>query len=123
VWRRVIRARQAARGISEEVAHGGDAALEGCVDVHAFAPSELAGYARRGGFSDVRVRGEELVANLFGWFNRGLEATAYPDDVPMLWRQYAFRGYLLLQRLDELAFEPVLPAAIFYNLLLTARRP
>ena len=48
-----------------------------------------------------RVRGEELAANWFGWFNRALEATADPDDVPMLWRQYAFHGYLLLQRLDE----------------------
>jgi ubiquinone/menaquinone biosynthesis C-methylase UbiE len=122
-WRRVIGAGQAATGGSDECAHGDHAVLEGCVDVHAFAPAELAAYARRGGFSDVLVRGEELVANLFGWFNRGLEATADPHEVPMLWRQYAFRGYLLLQRLDELAFEPILPAAIFYNLLLTARRP
>jgi hypothetical protein len=40
----------------------------------------------------------------------------------MLWRQYAFRGYLLLQRVDERLLEPRLPPAIFYNLLLTARR-
>ena len=46
-----------------------------------------------------------------------------PADVPMLWRQYAFRGYLLLQRLDEHLLEPRLPPAIFYNLLLAARRP
>ena len=38
----------------------------------------------------------------------------------MLWRQYAFHGYLLLQRLDERVLEPLLPPAIFYNLLLTA---
>jgi hypothetical protein len=68
------------------------------------------------------VRGEELTANWFGWFNRGLEASAEPDDVPMLWRQYAFHGYLVLQRLDEKVLEPLLPPAIFYNLLLTARR-
>ena len=37
----------------------------------------------------------------FGWANRTLEATAAPDDVPWLWRQYAYRGYLLLQRLDR----------------------
>ena len=30
------------------------------------------------GFTDVTVRGEELVANWFGWFNRALEATAGP---------------------------------------------
>jgi hypothetical protein len=93
------------------------------VDIHAFSPGELAGHARRAGFVDVRVRGEELVANWFGWFNRALEATAIPDDVPMLWRQYAFRGYLILQRVDQHVLEPVLPPAIFYNLLLTARQP
>ncbi len=75
------------------------------------------------GFADVRVRGEELIANWFGWFNRGLEASADPDQVPVLWRQYAFHGYLLLQRLDERLLEPRLPAAVFYNLLLTGRRP
>jgi hypothetical protein len=62
------------------------------------------------------------VANWFGWFNRALEASANPDDVPMLWRQYAFNGYLLLQQLDRRVLEPLLPPAIFYNLLLTARR-
>jgi hypothetical protein len=70
----------------------------------------------------VRVRGEELAANWFGWFNRSLEASADPDDVPMLWRQYAFHGYLTLQRLDERLLEGRLPSAIFYNLLLSARR-
>jgi SAM-dependent methyltransferase len=100
-----------------------DHELERCVDIHAFSPGELAGHARRAGFVDVRVRGEELVANWFGWFNRALEATAIPDDVPMLWRQYAFRGYLILQRVDQHVLEPVLPPAIFYNLLLTARQP
>ena len=80
--------------------------------------------ARRGarGSWTSRVRGEELAANWFGWFNRALEASADPSDVPMLWRQYAFHGYLLLQRLDEHLLEPMLPPAIFYNLLLTARR-
>jgi len=42
--------------------------------------------------------------------------------VPMLWRQYAFHGYLLLQRVDEHVLEPLLPPALFYNLLLAARR-
>jgi hypothetical protein len=40
----------------------------------------------------------------------------------MAWRRYAYHGYLTLQRLDERVFEPMLPADIFYNLLLTARR-
>jgi hypothetical protein len=36
---------------------------------------------------------------------------------------YAYRGYLLLQRLDRSLLEPRLPAALFYNLLLSARAP
>jgi hypothetical protein len=40
----------------------------------------------------------------------------------MVWRKYAFHGYLALQRLDEHMLEPNLPPALFYNLLLSARR-
>ncbi|MDE3129614.1 MAG: hypothetical protein KGL16_00540, partial [Acidobacteriota bacterium] len=97
--------------------------LEREVDIHAFAPADLERLADTAGFRHVEVRGEELLANWFGWFNRGLEATAAADDVPMWWRRYAFRGYLGLQRLDRRALEPRLPAALFYNLLLTARTP
>ena len=76
--------------------HGdADPELERIVDVHAFVPDELARHARGAGFEDVRVRGEELLANWFGWANRTLESTAEPDDVPWAWRQYAYRGYLL----------------------------
>ena len=66
----------------------------------------------------MRVSGEELLANWFGWTNRTLEATAEPDDVPWAWRQYAYRGYLLLQELDRRLLESRLPPAIFYNLLI-----
>ncbi len=125
LWRRLIGARPArcsgaSRGGCPTAEQDHD--LERFVDIHAFDPAELAGYADRAGFADVTVRGEELTASWFGWFNRGLEASANPDDVPNLWRQYAFHGYLLLQRLDERLLEPVLPPSIFYNLLLTARR-
>ena len=37
--------------------------------------------------------------------------------------RYAYRGYLLLQTLDRSLLEPRLPAALFYNLLLSARAP
>jgi hypothetical protein len=62
------------------------------------------------------------VANWFGWFNRSLEARADPEHVPMLWRQYAFHGYLALQQLDERVLEGRLRADLFYNLLLAARK-
>lgn len=77
---------------------------------------------RRAGFTDVRVRGEELLANWFGWTNRVLEASADPETVPLLWRRYAYRGYLLMQALDRTLLEPRLPPAVFYNLLLSSRK-
>jgi SAM-dependent methyltransferase len=97
--------------------------LERVVDVHAFTPAELSSHARRAGLADVRVSGEELAASLFGWANRTLEASAEPDEIPWAWRVYAHRGYLLLQSLDRSLLEPHLPPALFYNLLVSARRP
>jgi SAM-dependent methyltransferase len=97
--------------------------LEAFVDVHAFTPEELGACARAAGFVDVRVRGEELLANWFGWMNRTLEATALPEDIPWLWRQYAFRGYLALQRVDVALLEGRLPAQVFYNLMIAGRKP
>jgi SAM-dependent methyltransferase len=119
LWRRAIGARPAASSDEQEP----DVALEGFVDVHAFAPSELVRAARGAGFADVRVTGEELLANWFGWTNRTLEASATPEDVPWAWRQYAYRGYLVLQGLDRKLLESRLPPAIFYNLLISARKP
>ena len=119
LWRRAIRARAAPvhDGVGER-----DSALESFVDVRAFAPGEHARAARESGLEDVRVTGEELFANWFGWTNRTLEATAEPEDVPWAWRQYAYRGYLLLQDLDRRLLEGRLPAALFYNLMITAQR-
>ena len=122
-WRRAVRAGPPPPAYNPGSANGDDHGLEQVVDIHAFSPEDLVALARAAGFADVRVRGEELLANWFGWFNRALEASANPADVPMLWRQYAFRGYLLLQQVDERLLEPLLPPAIFYNLLVTARRP
>ena len=122
VWRALMRAGPRPASNSNGC-RGEEGRLEGLVDVHAFTPGELAAFARRAGLSDVRVGGEELVAGLFGWVNRTLEASADPDDVPWAWRVYAYRGYLLLQSLDRSLLEPRLPPALFYNLLLSARAP
>jgi ubiquinone/menaquinone biosynthesis C-methylase UbiE len=119
LWRRAVGAGRAPGAD----AHAPDEALEGVVDVHAFAARELAVFARDAGFDTVRVSGEELLANWFGWTNRTLEATADPEQVPWAWRMYAYRGYLLLQELDRRLLEPRLPAAIFYNLMISARKP
>lgn len=119
VWRRAIGAGRAPAADDGEP----DAALEGVVDVHAFAPAELSRVARAAGLAEVHVGGEELLANWFGWTNRTLEATAAPQDVPWAWRMYAYRGYVLLQGLDRGLLEPRLPPAIFYNLMITAHKP
>jgi hypothetical protein len=43
--------------------------------------------------------------------------------VPMRWRVFAFRTYMTLQRLDGALLEPRLPPELFYNLVLSARKP
>jgi SAM-dependent methyltransferase len=130
-WRALMRAQPArghvphppadAAGHSHDHVDGHE--LEPFVDVHAFDPRTLRAFAVRAGFTGVRVRGEELLANWFGWTNRTLEATAEPSTVPWGWRQYAFRGYIALQHVDRVLLEPRLPAAIFYNLIISAQKP
>jgi SAM-dependent methyltransferase len=120
LWRRAVgappRPRQPADG------RYGDE-LEWQVDVHAFDPGTLAGDLRAAGFGDVRMRGEELLASIYGWVLRSLEATADPERVPWSWQSFAFRSYLALQRVDTALLEPRLPPSLFYNLVLSARKP
>jgi ubiquinone/menaquinone biosynthesis C-methylase UbiE len=119
LWRLLLRA-SARRADPTEGQDGHE--LERKVDVHAFAPRTLAGMLREARFADVRIRGEELLANLYGWTVRTLEGSAEPEEVPDRWRELAFRSYLALQRVDAALLEPRLPASLFYNLVLSARR-
>jgi SAM-dependent methyltransferase len=119
-WRALLRATPAEEGHSDGGADNHQ--LESMVDVHAFTPQELGTAPKAAGLADVRVRGEELLANWFGWANRGLEATADPETVPMAWKLYAYHGYIGLQHVDRVLLEPRLPPAIFYNLMVTARK-
>jgi ubiquinone/menaquinone biosynthesis C-methylase UbiE len=121
LWRKALKARPAPthHGAGDEQEH----ALEAVVDVHAFVPADLERHTRAAGFTDVKVQGEELLANWFGWFNRTLEASAEPKDVPWGWIKYAYHGYIALQKVDRRLLEPRLPPRIFYNLMLAARRP
>jgi SAM-dependent methyltransferase len=118
-WRRLLGAANRNGGATAAYDDG----LEWAVDVHAFDPPGLRALIRSAGLADARIRGEELVANAFGWVCRSLEATAAPDDVPARWRTFAFRTYLALQRLDSALLEPRLPPGLFYNLVLSARKP
>jgi SAM-dependent methyltransferase len=101
----------------------GDAGLEFLVDVHVFSPGRLRELAFDAGFVDVRVTGEELLASAYGWLLRSLQAGSDPAQVPRAWHQFAFRSYLALRWLDGRLLEPRLPASLFYNLLLSARKP
>ncbi len=126
LWRRAVRVRPADYGHANGGAprpEDAEHALESIVDVHAFDPADLRRLMEDAGFTDTRVQGEELLANWFGWFNRTLEASARHDDIPWLWFQYAFRGYLALQRVDRALLEPRLPPQVFYNLMIAARKP
>jgi ubiquinone/menaquinone biosynthesis C-methylase UbiE len=121
IWRRLLGAGAASPAGSGTHAHEHE--LESKVDVHAFRPSELRRTISAAGLERIRVSGEELVANAYGWLLRSLESTADPDEVPMGWRRFAFRSYLALQRFDTALLEPRLPAELFYNLVLSARKP
>lgn len=119
-WRGLLGARR--RAVAEAEISTGHA-LEGEVDVHAFAPADLRRLLREAGFERRRVGGEELLANAWGWGLRTLESTAEPDSVPYGWRRFAFNSYIALQKLDTRLLEPRLPAELFYNLLASGRKP
>ncbi len=120
LWRRAMRA--APREHYPDAEPNGHS-LEGEVDVHAFSPGDLRRFCAVADLTDVRVRGEELLASIHGWTVRTLEASTEPDDVPWAWRSFAFRSYLALQRVDNQVLEPHLPPQLFYNLLVAARKP
>jgi ubiquinone/menaquinone biosynthesis C-methylase UbiE len=120
VWRALLRA---PRRRHDDVQAGEDWGLEALVDVHSFSPGELSRLAAAAGFEEVRVSGEELTANWFGWVARTLESTAPTGELPFAWYLFALRGYLALEALDRRLLEPHLPPAAFYNLLLCARAP
>lgn len=126
-WRRML-ALEEQRGSVDAAEAGnghsnGEHALEHSVDVHVFAPGELRAGATEAGFTDVRVMGEELLSSAYGWMLRALEADADSERIPRPWVQFAYRSYIALQWLDNKLLEPRLPAGLFYNLLLSARRP
>ncbi|HTR76243.1 MAG TPA: class I SAM-dependent methyltransferase [Solirubrobacterales bacterium] len=119
-WRRLTGAQErAVAEVDESEGH----ALEGEVDVHAFVPADLRRLVERAGFVDRHVGGEELLANAWGWGLRTVESSAEPDTVPLRWRRFAFQSYIALQKVDTRVLEPHLPAELFYNLLLSARKP
>ena len=120
VWRRAIGARE--RSVAEYEQSEGHS-LEGEVDVHAFAPADLRRLLRDAGFEKRHVGGEELLSNAWGWGLRTVESSAEPESISFGWRRFAFNSYIALQKVDTRLLEPYLPAELFYNLLVSARKP
>jgi ubiquinone/menaquinone biosynthesis C-methylase UbiE len=120
IWRRAVGAQE--RRVAEYEQSEGHS-LEGEVDVHAFAPADLRRLLRDTGFEKRHVGGEELLSNAWGWGLRTVESSAEPESISFGWRRFAFNSYIALQKVDTRLLEPYLPAELFYNLLVSARKP
>ncbi|HWO48167.1 MAG TPA: class I SAM-dependent methyltransferase, partial [Solirubrobacterales bacterium] len=120
IWRRAVGARE--RAVAEYEQSEGHS-LEGEVDVHAFAPADLRRLLRDADFEKRHVGGEELLSNAWGWGLRTVESSAEPESISFGWRRFAFNSYIALQKVDTRVLEPYLPAELFYNLLVSARKP
>ncbi len=81
MWRRLVGAERR-NGTAEPIAQPepahDDHQLERFVDVHTFDPGTLRNLTVNAGFVDVRIGGEELLANAYGWLLRALEAGSDP---------------------------------------------
>ncbi|MEJ7628192.1 MAG: class I SAM-dependent methyltransferase [Nocardioidaceae bacterium] len=98
------------------------AALEAVVDLHTFDPAGLARTVARAGGVQVRFVTEELTAAWWGWPVRTFEAAVPTERLGWGWRLFALRSWLALSRLDRLLVR-VVPAALYYNVSVTAVKP
>ena len=96
--------------------------LEWDVDLHTFRPSQVEAWAREAGMVGARVETEELIASMFGWAVRTLEAEVRADLLGRRWARFAYRAWRSLYRVDDL-LRGVVPRDLFYNLLLYAEKP
>jgi SAM-dependent methyltransferase len=95
------------------------AALEAEVDLHTFEPAGLAALARRAGAAEVCTVTEELTASWFGWPMRTFEYAVNPDRLGWRWAMFAYRGWQRLMALDTRLLAAVVPAGLFYNVLVS----
>ncbi|QUH04630.1 class I SAM-dependent methyltransferase [Saccharopolyspora erythraea] len=99
------------------------AALEAVVDLHTFEPSKLEGMALGAGAVDVRAVTEELSAALFGWPVRTFEAAVPKERLGFGWGMFAYRTWQKLAKFDQDVLSKVVPRDLFYNVLVTGRKP
>ena len=112
-----------ARPKEELTASSEAAALESVVDLHTFAPQDLARIAMRAGAIDVRTVTDELVASWFGWPVRTFECAVRPGALGWGWAQFAYGGWQRLMWLDEKVMARFVPPDFFYNVSVTGARP
>lgn len=99
------------------------AALEAAVDLHTFDPAALGALCRRAGATDVHTVTEELTAAWVGWPVRTFEAAVNPERLGWRWAMAAYRTWRVLSAVDERVLARIVPAALFYNVVVTGRRP
>ncbi|MFA5785813.1 MAG: class I SAM-dependent methyltransferase [Actinomycetota bacterium] len=97
-------------------------ALESEVDLWTFDPDEVALWAKRAGFRNVRVETEELLSSLLGWSVRTIEGMAKPGSLPGWWPFWAYNNYLKLYSLDDRWLYRFMPRQLFYNLILAGEK-
>jgi ubiquinone/menaquinone biosynthesis C-methylase UbiE len=98
------------------------AALEAVVDLHTFAPDDLAATARRAGAAEVRVATAELTASWLGWPIRTFECAVPPGKLGFRWANFALKTWQRLSAVDEVLAR-VVPKGLFYNVELTGVKP
>ncbi len=111
------------RPAAELAASSEAAALEWMVDLHTFRPADLGRAALAAGAVDVEVRTEELTAAWFGWPARAVEAALNPQRLGVGWSLFAFNAWRRLSELDARWLSRLVPAGLFYNVLVTGVRP
>jgi SAM-dependent methyltransferase len=99
------------------------AALEAVVDLHTFPPADLVALSERAGAVDVRVETEELTASWFGWPTRTFEAAVKTEKLPTRYFFAVFHTWQRLAWLDQNLFRRVVPQGLFYNALVSGRKP
>ncbi len=99
------------------------AALEAVVDIHTFAPDDLRRLAVRIGAVDVEVKTEELTASWFGWPVRTFECAVPKEKLGWNWARFAYKGWMALSAVDKHVWSRVVPAGLFYNVLVTGTKP
>lgn len=100
-----------------------ESALEAHVDLHEFHPHLIGRWLAGAGFVEPKVRTEEFASGLFGWSVRTIEALARPGLLGERWALFAYHNYLRLYHFDEAVSRRIVPKAMFYNVLFSARKP